>query len=198
MSAQDNAKLVRALYDAWNNRDWDTYTALVDDDTEVLAVATGQTLRGRPGFRQYGEIWASAFPDARVEVTNVVASEDGAVVEFRGRGTHTAPLVTAMGEIPATNKRVDQPFCDVYSLQNGRVRAQRAYFDIASLKPSASIDLDTPAADTTIIGMILRSVRARYCPTTSQPMRTGSIRSSTIASGRMISRQSRASVRSWP
>jgi steroid delta-isomerase-like uncharacterized protein len=133
MSAQDNAALVRGFYDAWNSRDWGAFTSAVDEDAEVLTVPTGQVLRGPQGFRQYGESWASAFPDARVEVTNVVASEDGAVVEFTGRGTHTAPLVTPMGDIPATNKRVDQRFCDVYSLRNGRVRAQRAYFDIASL-----------------------------------------------------------------
>ena len=65
MSAQDNATLVRGFYDAWNNRDWDTFTAAVDEDTEVLTVPTGQTLRGPQGFRQYGESWAPAFPDAR-------------------------------------------------------------------------------------------------------------------------------------
>ncbi len=133
MSAQDNATLVRRIYDAWNNRDWDTMTAAIDQDSELLSVPTGQTLRGPQGFLQYGQNWASAFPDGRVELTNVIASDDGAAVEFRGRGTHTAPLLTPMGEIPATHRSIDQSFCDVYRISNGRIRSQRAYFDVASL-----------------------------------------------------------------
>ena len=133
MSAQDNAALVRRLYDAWNNRDWETFLAAVDQDTEVLSVPTGQTFRGPQGFMQYAQSWAGAFPDARVEVSNMIVSDEGAVVEFTGRGTHTAPLTTPMGEIPATNRRVEHPFCDVYSLRGGRVRSQHAYFDVAGL-----------------------------------------------------------------
>jgi steroid delta-isomerase-like uncharacterized protein len=144
MSAQDNATLVRGLYEAWNKRDWDKFAAAVDEDAEVLVVPTGQTLRGPHGFRQSGENWASALPDARVEVTNVVAADDGVVVEFTGRGTHTAPLVTPMGEIPATNKRVEQRFCDVYGLRDGRIRAHHAYFDIASLMQQLGVAPPSP------------------------------------------------------
>ena len=133
MSAQENAALMRRLYDAWNKRDWDAFLAVVDQDSEVLAVPTGQTFRGPQGFLQYAQSWAAAFPDSRVEVSNVIASEEGAVVEFRGRGTHTAPLATPMGEIPATNRRVEHAFCDVYSLPGGRIRTQHQYFDLAGL-----------------------------------------------------------------
>ena len=106
MSAQDNAKLAQSFYDMFNKGDIDGMVAQAAENVEVISMANGMTLHGPEGMRQYTQGWASAFPDAKVEVTNIVAGEDSVVVEFRGRGTHTGPLVGPQGEIPPTGKAV--------------------------------------------------------------------------------------------
>lgn len=133
MSAKDNAATARLVYDLWNNRDFDGVIALSDPDIEVINIATGHTFRGPDGLREFVQGWASTFPDARVEVTNVIADDQSAVVEFTARGAHTGPLVTPTGEIPATGRSVEIRFCDVFEVRNGKFSRQRTYFDLATM-----------------------------------------------------------------
>jgi steroid delta-isomerase-like uncharacterized protein len=133
MSAQDNAKFARSVYEMYNSRDLDGMAAQAAVGAEIMSVPTGMTLEGPDGFRQYIQGWASAFPDSKIEVTNVIAGEEGAVVEFRGRGTHTGPLMAPTGEIPATGKSVDIPFCDVLQIKDGKITSMHSYFDLATM-----------------------------------------------------------------
>jgi predicted ester cyclase len=133
MTAAENANLARLLYDWWNARDFDRGMAQATADVEWRNIATGQSFQGPQGYRQYQTGWANAFPDAQVEVTNVIADEQGAVVEFIGRGTHTGPLVTPQGEIPPTGRPVEIRFCEVMQMQGGKLVGGRIYFDAASL-----------------------------------------------------------------
>jgi steroid delta-isomerase-like uncharacterized protein len=133
VTAQDNAALVREFHAAWNRRDFDRLAAAGAADAAWQVVPTGQNLRGPDGLRQYGQGWATAFPDGRIEDTNVVASETGAVVEFIGRGTQTGPLSTPTGDIPPTGRAVEMRFCEIYDLRDGKVTGGRMYFDSATL-----------------------------------------------------------------
>jgi steroid delta-isomerase-like uncharacterized protein len=133
MSAQDNAALARKPYDLWNARDFDGAAALFAPEADWLNVAMGVTVRGPEGYKQFAQGWANAFPDGQVEVTNIVASEDGAAVEFIGRGTHTGPLVGPQGTIAATGREAEFRLCDVYQIQNGKFVGGRSYFDSATM-----------------------------------------------------------------
>jgi len=133
MSAQDNARIVMSTYDAYNDRKFDVAVALASEDSEWLNVPLGLSLRGKEGNRQFLQGWATAFPDSRVEVAYTVADEEGVVVEFRGRGTHTGPLASPAGDIPATGRSVDIPFCQVYRLKGGKIVSSHLYFDVATM-----------------------------------------------------------------
>jgi hypothetical protein len=52
MSAQDNAMLARAAYEAFNDRGFDR-AALVAEELEGVNVATGETFRGLEGYKKY-------------------------------------------------------------------------------------------------------------------------------------------------
>ena len=130
---QDNETLVRAVYDAYNDRAFDRVRDLVTDDVELVNVAFGETFRGPEGQRQFMENWAAAFPDSRIEVTKVIDGGDSVVVEFTGRGTHTGPLRAPAGEIAPTRKRVEVKFCEVHEVENGKIARGRSYFDSATM-----------------------------------------------------------------
>lgn len=133
MSAQDNAALARRLYDSINARDPEAGGALIPEDCEWLEVPTGIRYRGPDGWRENLAFWLGAFPDGRVEITNLVAAEDGVAVEYTGRGTNTGPLATPEGEVPATGRSVEMSFCDVWEVRSGRIAGGRSYFDLAAL-----------------------------------------------------------------
>jgi steroid delta-isomerase-like uncharacterized protein len=133
MSAQDNANLARSLYEGFNARDFDRAAASISEDSEILNVPLGVTLRGLEGNRQFQQGWATAFPDSKVEITNLIATDDYVVVEFTGRGTHTGPLAGPTGTIPATGRPLTLPFVDIHHIQNGKIVRSRTYYDVMGM-----------------------------------------------------------------
>jgi steroid delta-isomerase-like uncharacterized protein len=132
-ASAENAKLARRIYDLWNERAFDQVAKMAADNVECVHVPFNATFRGQDGYREFQQGWATAFPDARIEITRIIADDKGAVVEFTGRGTHTGPLSGPMGTIPATGRRGELALCDVLEIEQGKVRRVRSYFDSATL-----------------------------------------------------------------
>jgi ketosteroid isomerase-like protein len=63
----------------------------------------------------------------------VIAAGDDVVVEFINRGTNTGPISTAQGDFPATNRRIEVPYCSVMRIQAGKVVSGRDYYDVYTI-----------------------------------------------------------------
>ena len=133
MSARDNEAIVRDTHEAFNARDLDRAASHVAEDAEYLFVATGETFRGPEGYRHYMQNWIDAYSDASSEVTAIHAGEDFAVVEFTGRGTHDGTLKSPAGEIPPTGRFVENRFCEVAHIKDGKISSSRTYLDVAGM-----------------------------------------------------------------
>ena len=145
--AQDNASIARQTYDDWNAREFDRIADQVADDAQILLVGSGTRFTGGEGSMQYSRAWADAFPDGRIEVDNLFSAGDVVVVEFTGRGTHTGTLTTPTGDIPATGRSVTLQLCDVLEFTgDGKIKAQRTYFDSASLLAQLGVMPEAGAA----------------------------------------------------
>ena len=134
-SAQDTIALVKTLFDLTNSHQsdpaWlDKSLALFDEDCEVLDVPSGVASRGPERYKQMILFFEEGFPDSGVEITNLFASGDQAVVEFIGRGTNTGPLHMPEGDVPPTGCTVEMRFCDVYRVKDGKIVSYRSYYDV--------------------------------------------------------------------
>ena len=134
MPAQENAALVRSLLDLYNSHQsdsaWlDKSLTLIAEDCEVVDVPSGRTSHGPDGFKQVSLFFAGAFPGSRIEITTLFASEDRVCVEFIGRGTNAGPLHLPTGDLPATGRPVEIPFCETYRIRGGKVVSQYIYYD---------------------------------------------------------------------
>lgn len=134
MSAEENANLVREHYNAFNKRDFGTGATLVDPKLQWINIPFATTYEGPEGYKQFLKSWTTAISDARVDITNLIASDKWVAVEFTGKGTHNAgPLIGPKGPIPPTGKSVDLSFCEVFEVKNGKIALARTYFDAATL-----------------------------------------------------------------
>jgi steroid delta-isomerase-like uncharacterized protein len=135
VETQDNAAIIRELFDAFNDRDLDRAASMVSEDFELVDFAAeGQVFRGPQGLRQWLQIFLTALPDATTEPTNVVATGgDWVFTEFLGRGTHTGPLVGPAGTIPPTGRRIELPVGELLRVENGKVTLGHVYYDGATL-----------------------------------------------------------------
>jgi steroid delta-isomerase-like uncharacterized protein len=141
--AADHASIVRAVYDAFNRRDYDALASCAAPD----AIATSMPFDARGRFRDDFEAWGNAFEDGRIEIVNVVAQEDHVVAEVVGRGTHTATLSGPGGAIPATGRRVELKLAEVFRFRGGKIVEFRSYFDAFSLFQQLGIGTQSGAGE---------------------------------------------------
>jgi steroid delta-isomerase-like uncharacterized protein len=133
-TAHKTVMLVETLYTLYNHHQsdpaWlDTSQALFAEDCEVMDVPSSMTSRGPDGYKQLILFFEEGFPGSRIEITNLFATEEQAVVEFIGRGTNTGPLHMPTGDVPPTGRSVELRFCDVYRISNGKIVSYRSYYD---------------------------------------------------------------------
>ncbi len=99
----------------------------------VFSASGGMEYKGPQAVKEYNQNWRTAFPDARIKVTNIVALGNTVVLEGEFSGTHAGTLATPMGDIRSTGKKVKDEFVQVFTIDRGLVSSVRLYFDRMSL-----------------------------------------------------------------
>lgn len=133
MSAQTNAELARQGYALFNAHDFESLGAMVTDDVQVVDYAFGRTTNGRNELIQLLRDWKTPFPDGEVTILRQDAGEDFVVNQNVFRATHTQPMETPNGTIPATGRKVTFNFVEVWKIRNGKLARIDNYVDSASL-----------------------------------------------------------------
>ena len=119
--------LVRDVLRAVDAGDFDHVAQALTPDCDF--VAPGFSGRGPDAAIGWMRPFLAAFPDIAHEL-GTLAEGDGVVgFEMRVRGTHTEPLVTPAGAVPATGRALDLAIANVWRVEGGRVAAYHIYFD---------------------------------------------------------------------
>jgi steroid delta-isomerase-like uncharacterized protein len=107
--------------------DLDGSSDLVAEDVEWANPVA--SVRGRDELRGLLDVFWTAVPDFEHRISDVVASGD--VVALRGvaSGTHTGPLASPAGEIPASGRTISFHFAAFARVEDGLIREFRGYWD---------------------------------------------------------------------
>jgi predicted ester cyclase len=132
MAQADLENIPRVLVDGFNSRN-DNGLKFISDNAMWVDVPNQTVFKGKEGFRQFDQVWLTAFPDGKIEITNIIASGDRIVFEYIGRGTHTGQLKGAEGVLEPTGNTVELPLCDVLRIENGLIVEGRTYYDTGML-----------------------------------------------------------------
>jgi steroid delta-isomerase-like uncharacterized protein len=133
LTAQQMVEIAREQVDAFNNGDWERVQAGLAVDARYHELATQRKIEGPEKIVELFKGWKTAFPDAAGTVTGAVGSGSMAALEVTWKGTHTGPLETAEGTIPASGKRQETPAALVFTFEGGKIKASRHYFDLMTL-----------------------------------------------------------------
>lgn len=133
MSLEQDIRTVELVYEYFNTHNVEGLMSIVADDFELVDVALGITWKGKKGWGEWLQIWADSLPDAITTVNTITATGERIVTEHTGRGTHTGTLNTPMGAIPATGRRIELSFAEIYVMREGKIRMMRAYWDTGTL-----------------------------------------------------------------
>ena len=134
LSPQALTNTAKGLVLAYNERNWEQAKVSITSDFVYDEVATGRKVTGGDATIATWKGWAEAFPDSKGTFDGVHVAEDGTVVlEVTWKGTHQGPLQTPNGPISATGKRIEIRACMVVEVAGEKARAQRHYFDMATM-----------------------------------------------------------------
>ena len=117
------------LFDAMNNKDWDTIRDALHPDY-VYTGPDGEEAHGiEAGLAAGWTDHAAGFPDLRVEVKSLYADGDVVITEFAFSGTHSGPWAG----IEPTGKKVGAAVCNLMQFRDGRLYRERDYMDTLSI-----------------------------------------------------------------
>ena len=133
LTADELVKIARKQIDAFNNGDWEQLRELFTSDSRYDELGTDRKIEGPEKIVELFKGWKMAFPDAVGTVTSAVASGGKAALEVTWTGTHTGPLGTAEGTIPASGKRQETPAAIFFAFEGEKVKTSRHYFDSMTL-----------------------------------------------------------------
>jgi predicted ester cyclase len=113
---------------AFNAKDADAFVGNESPNIEFI-LPGAISLRGREQVKAYIQIFWRAFPDGTVTQQGQILAPEGAITESIFSGTHTGPLSTPDGEIPATGRRVRLRQAAVQRVTDGLISSEHLYFD---------------------------------------------------------------------
>lgn len=118
----------RAIFAAIEARDLDGLGELQHDDVVDDFVAIG-VIRGRAAVRGFFEELLGAFPDFRIRIVQLTATEDRAVVQWEATGKFTG---TPFQGFDANGKTVITRGVDCMRFDGGKLRHNVIYYDGAA------------------------------------------------------------------
>jgi len=127
-SSSKNEKIIRELYRTAEVKDTKAFVSLFTEDGYFWDVSAGVKYYGND-ISKTVDIYAEAFPDMHRELLEIFVKDDENVIiiELTLNGTHKGPLALPAGKIPVSGNVINAPCCDVFYLENGKVKAFHCY-----------------------------------------------------------------------
>jgi hypothetical protein len=123
----DAESFVRGAYALAEKMDLEGWRSCFTDRGTFTDQSIGYTYEGPDldyPVRQYG----TAFADMHRELFDLwTIGNDTVIVRPALQGTHTGPLATPFGTIPATGNRMDAPCADIFELEDGKIKRFDCY-----------------------------------------------------------------------
>jgi ketosteroid isomerase-like protein len=135
--------LVTRYYQALSDADWDAYDELFTPDVELEAFG-GVTSKGVDAVRAFDQTWKKAAPDFSVTPLLQARNGESVLCEVLAWGTQTEVLSLPAGDLPPTGREFGGKGVGIFELRDGRISAQRIYFDRMVLVEMLGIPVPAP------------------------------------------------------
>jgi steroid delta-isomerase-like uncharacterized protein len=106
---QNLIKRAGGMLEAFNAADWQRFAAAMAPDVVYEETGTQRRVDDVDAYVQLCQGWKQAFPDARGEIRNVIASGNTVVQEILWEGTQTGTLEGPGGPLPPSGRRINVP-----------------------------------------------------------------------------------------
>lgn len=127
MSAEANVQQVRSLFEAFYAADEPAMSALIGED--FVTHAPGGSSGDADGWKSMAHQLASALPDNRTQIHDIIGEGDMVAVRYTSTGTHRGTLFG----VPPTNTVLTTGGIEMYRLAGGRIVECWGQYDMSEL-----------------------------------------------------------------
>jgi ketosteroid isomerase-like protein len=123
-----NEKIIRDAYQVAEVKDAAGLAAMFTEDGYFWDVGSDKKYYGNDIGKPV-EFMAAAFSNMHRELLEFYTKDDEnvVIVELRLQGTNDGPFYLESGTVPPSGQKMDLPCCDVWHLENGKIKAFHCY-----------------------------------------------------------------------
>ena len=145
MSTEESRAIFhRVIDELWNQQKLDVCDELFAADHESPTVPGIPA--GPEGVKAVASMFLAAFPDLKVDIEIEISEGDMVGGRLRQRGTHTGPMVSPTGTIPATGKPVNFTEVAMLKIADGKVVKSWYWTDMIGLLTQIGVIGGPPSA----------------------------------------------------
>ena len=133
---KDLKNLVEQYMDAIPRRDFSRMRQMLHPMYSFTG-SDGQKHQGADAGIAVTEMYTNAFPDMILEIKHMNVAGETVVTEFVAHGTHKGEM---MG-IEPTNRKIAMPVCNITEFRDGKIYAEREYFDAMYLMQQLGVEV---------------------------------------------------------
>jgi ketosteroid isomerase-like protein len=122
-----NVDFVRSAYALAEKKDIAGWIDCFTPDGVFHDYSVNVTYTGPDEVAKPVEYYGAAFSDMHRELYHVYDAGDTVIVELALQGTHDGALHLPFGMLPATGKKMDAPCCDVFRIEDGKIKEFNCY-----------------------------------------------------------------------
>ncbi len=130
---QGTEKVARGILDAFNATDWNGFKKSLAPHSIYEEFGTQRRIEGADAIVVAFQAWKAAGPDVQGTVSKALVDGNTVALEVTWRGTHTGPLETPNGTVPASGKEWMLPTAWTIEVEGDKIQSSRHYFDILTL-----------------------------------------------------------------
>lgn len=133
-TTRNHAEQVRRSIAAFNRGDAAGYAAHYAEDARLIGPFFPEPLVGREAIEQTTIAMTTAFPGMQWSIVSLLEDGRRVACELHIEGTHSGPLPTPDGDVPATGRAVSFDVLEILELDvDGFVTEHREYMDPGAL-----------------------------------------------------------------
>ena len=134
MTDQQLINISQAPMLAFNKKDWGGVRTSTTADFVYEDIAANHKIEGIDQVIETWQAWTVVCPDMHGSFVNHFVYGSNIVCdEFLVCGTHTGPMQTPDGVIPATGKSVEIRSCRIVEIEGDKVKSIRQYYDMMTM-----------------------------------------------------------------
>lgn len=130
----------------WNKPNLDLIPELYAPDIVATTSSTPVPYTGHEGIRKWIEISRAMMPDLVMAFPVFLAQRDKVMTVWTMTGTQTGPMVTPMGTIPASGKKVSITGMSIDYLKDGKFVKEVVIFNALEMLMQLGFTLNPPPA----------------------------------------------------